>query len=77
MEEEEVGGIAKKTQSGRREEELPQLTIYALAEVIARTCIQKLAEGEKFQDWETQEAPLVSRMNPESGTSTTANALYT
>ena len=48
--EEEVEGIAKKTQSGRREEELPQLTIYALEEVTARTCIHKLAEGEKFQN---------------------------
>ena len=62
VEEEEVEGIAKKTQSGRKEEELPQLTIYALEEVIACTCIWKLAEGEKFQNWETQEAQLVFRM---------------
>ena len=62
VEEEEVKGIVKKTQFGRRDEELPQLTIYNVEEVTAHTCIQKLAEGEKFQNWETQEAPLVFRM---------------
>jgi hypothetical protein len=40
------------------------------------TFIRKLAEGEKFQNWETQEAPLVFKMNPESGSSTTTPALY-
>jgi hypothetical protein len=62
VENEEVEGITRKAQSGRRDEELPQLTIYALEEVTARTCIQKIAKGEKFQNWETQEAPLVFRM---------------
>ena len=33
---------------GRKDEELPQLTIHALEEVTARTCIWELAEGEKF-----------------------------
>ena len=54
--------MTRKTQYGRREEELPQLTIYAVEEVTTRTCIWKLAEGEKFQNWETEEAPLVFRM---------------
>ena len=53
VEKEEVNGIAGKTQSGKGDEELPQLTIYALEEVIANTCIQKLAEGEKFHNWES------------------------
>ena len=62
VEEEEVKGIVKKTQSAKRDEELPQLTIYALEEATTSTCIRKLAKGEKFQNWVTQEAPLVFRM---------------
>jgi uncharacterized Fe-S cluster protein YjdI len=62
VEKEEVQSIVKKTQSGKRDEELPQLTIYAVEEVTAHACIRKLAKGEKFQNWETQEAPLVFRM---------------
>ena len=62
MEKEEVNGIAGKTRSERRDEELPQLTIYALEEATTSTCIRKLAEGEKFQNWVTQEVPLVFKM---------------
>jgi hypothetical protein len=47
---------------GRREEEMSQLTIYTLEEVASRTFVRKLAKGEKFQNWETQEAPLVFKM---------------
>ena len=65
------------TTPGRKDEELPQLTIHALEEVTARTCIWKLAEGEKFQNWEIQDAPLVFKINPESRTSTTTPALHT
>ena len=59
MEKEEVNVNVGKTRSERRVEELPQLTIYALEEATTSTCIRKLAEGEKFQNWVTQEAPLV------------------
>ena len=62
---------------GRKDEKSLQLTIYALEEATTSACIRKLAKGEKFQNWVTQEAPLVFRMNPESGTSTTPLALYT
>jgi hypothetical protein len=62
LEEDQVEDIAKKIESGRRDEELPQLTIYTLEEFTAKTFVQKLAEGEKFQNWETQEAPLVHKI---------------
>ena len=65
------------TTPGRKDEEMPKLTIHALEEVTARTCIWKLAEGEKFQNWEIQDAPLVFKINPESRTSTTTLALHT
>ena len=62
MENEDIDSIVKKTRSKRKDEELLQLTIYALEEVITHACIRKLAGGEKFQNWETQETPLVFRM---------------
>jgi len=62
LEEDQVEEIAKKIESRRRDKELPQLTIYTLEEFTAKTFIRKLAEGEKFQNWETQEAPLVLKM---------------
>ena len=62
VEKEEINGNVRKTQSGRRDKELPQLTIYALEKVTARTCIRKLAERKKFYNWVTQEAPLIFRM---------------
>jgi len=62
LEEEQVEDFAKKIKSERRDEELSQLTIYTLEEVTARTFVRKLAEREKFQNWEIQEAPLVFKM---------------
>jgi hypothetical protein len=62
LEEDQVEDIVEKIESGRRDEELPQLTIYTVEEVAARTFVRKLAEGEKFQNWETQEAQLVLKM---------------
>ena len=54
LEGDQVEDIAKKIESGRRDEELPQLTIYTLEEFTAKTFVRKLAKGEKFQNWETQ-----------------------
>jgi hypothetical protein len=62
LEEDQVKNIAEKIESGRKDEELPQLTIRPREEVTDMTFIRKLAEGEKFQNWETQEAPLVFKM---------------
>jgi len=50
LEEDQVEDIAEKIESGRRDEELSQLTIYTMEEVTARTFVRKLAEGEKFQN---------------------------
>jgi len=62
LEEDEVKGIVEETEVGRRDEEMSQLTIYTLEEVVARAFVRKLAKGEKFQNWETQEALLVFKM---------------
>jgi hypothetical protein len=62
LEEDQVKNIAEKIESGRKDEELPQLTIHTREEVTDMTFIRKLTEGEKFQNWETQEAPLVFKM---------------
>jgi len=62
LEEDQVEDIAEKIKFEKRDEELPQLTIYTLKEFTTRTFVRKLAEGEKFQNWETQEAPLVFKM---------------
>jgi hypothetical protein len=62
LEGDEAKGIVKEIEVGRREEEMSQLTIYTLEEVAAKTFIRKLAEGEKFQNWDTQEAPLVFKI---------------
>jgi hypothetical protein len=62
LEGDEAKGIVKEIEVGRREEEMSQLTIYTLEEVAAKTFIRKLAEGEKFQNWKTQEAPLVFKI---------------
>lgn len=48
LEEDQVEDITEKIESGRRDEELPQLTIYTPEEVTARIFIRKLAEREKF-----------------------------
>ena len=62
LEEDEAKGIVEETEVGRRDEEMSQLTIYTLEEVVARAFVRKLAKGEKFQNWETQEALLVFKM---------------
>ena len=62
LEENQVKDIAEKFESERRIEELPQLTLHTLEEVTVKIFVRKLAEGEKFQNWETQEAPLVFKM---------------
>ena len=62
LEEDEVEGGNMKTVAGREDEALPQLTIHTLEEVSAKTFIRKLADGEKFQNWVTQEAPVVFKM---------------
>ena len=48
IEKEEVAGLAGKIRSERKDEELSQLTIYALSEATTSTCIRKLAKGDKF-----------------------------
>jgi hypothetical protein len=42
MEEDKVKGIARKTEYRKRDEELPQLTIYTMENITARTFIQEL-----------------------------------
>ena len=44
LEENQVEDIAEKIESRRRDEELPQLTIYTLEQVTVRTFFQRLAE---------------------------------
>ena len=51
-----------KAMAGKEDEVLPQLTIHTLEEVSAKTFVRKLAQGEKFQNWVTQEAPVVFKM---------------
>jgi len=62
MEEGEIEGDDKKTQVGNEEEALPQLVVHTLEEVSAKTFVRKLAQGEKFQNGVTQEAPVVFKM---------------
>ena len=62
LEENEVEGDDMKTVAGKGDEALPQLTIHTLEEASAKTFVCKLAQGEKFQNWVTQEAPVVFKM---------------
>jgi S-ribosylhomocysteine lyase LuxS involved in autoinducer biosynthesis len=62
LEEDNMEGGDMKTVAGRKDEALPQLTIHSMEEVSAKTFIRKLAEGEKFQNWVTQESPVVFKM---------------
>jgi hypothetical protein len=55
----EIEGDNKKTQVGKEDEALPQLTIQILEKVSAKTFGRKLAQGEKFQNGVTQKAPVV------------------
>jgi hypothetical protein len=48
LEEDQVEDIAEKSESGRRDKELLQLTIHTLEEVTVTTFVRKLAKGEKF-----------------------------
>jgi prophage antirepressor-like protein len=57
---------------GKEDEALPQLIVHTLEEVSAKTFVHKLAQGEKFQNWVTQEVLVVFKMNPESGSLTTS-----
>jgi len=52
----------KKTQVGKEDEALPQLTVHTLEEVFTKTFVRKLAQGKKFQNGVTQEAPVVFKM---------------
>ena len=51
-----------KAVAGKEDEALPQLTIHTLEEVSTKTVVRKLAPSEKFQNWVTQEAPVVFKM---------------
>jgi len=44
---------------GKEDEALPRLTFHTLEKVSAKTFVRKLAQGEKFQNGVTQEAPVV------------------
>jgi prophage antirepressor-like protein len=41
---------------------LPQLTIHNLEKISTKTFVWKLAKGEKFKNWVTQEVLVVFRM---------------
>jgi hypothetical protein len=43
----------------REEKLLPQLTINIVDKMPAMAILQKLANSERFQNWATQEAPIV------------------
>ena len=62
LEQDKVKGSDTKTVVEREDESVPQLTVHILEEVPTKTFVRKLAEGEKFQKWVTQEAPLVFKM---------------
>ena len=51
-----------KTVARKGDEALPQLTVYTIEDVSAKTFVRKLAQDEKFQNWVTQEAPVVFKM---------------
>jgi len=57
----EEGGDMNIVEEGE-DESLPQLIVHTLKEVSAKTFMRKLAVGEKFQNWVTQEAPIVFKM---------------
>jgi hypothetical protein len=57
---EERGGM--NMVAGVEDESLPQLTVHTLEEVSPKTFVRKLAVGDKFQNWVTQEVPIVFKM---------------
>jgi hydrogenase maturation factor HypE len=62
LEEDKVEGSDTKIVVEREDEVLQQLTVHILEEVPTKTFERKLAKGEKFQNWVTQEAPVVFKM---------------
>ena len=62
LEKDEEEGSDMNMVAGAEDESLPQLTVHTLEEVSAKTFVRKLAVGEKFQNWVTQEAPIVFKM---------------
>ena len=62
LEEENVKRDSEKVKSGKEDEILPQLTIHVLEKTSIKTFIRNLAKGEKFQNWVTQEDPMVLKM---------------
>jgi hypothetical protein len=62
LKENKVEGGDMKIVAGKGDQALPQLTVHTLEEVCAKTFVRKLAQGEKFQNWVTQKAPVVFKM---------------
>jgi hypothetical protein len=62
LEKDKEEGSAMNMVSGVEDESLPQLTVYTLEEVSTKTFVRKLAMGEKFQNWMTQEAIVVFKI---------------
>jgi len=53
------GKVKARNKMTREEKLLPQLTINIVDKMPAMAILQKLANGEGFQNWATQEAPIV------------------
>ena len=62
LEKDKEEGSGMNMVSGVEDESLPQLTVHSLEEVPTTTFVRKLAMDEKFQNWVTQEAPVVFKM---------------
>jgi len=62
LEKDKEEGSGMNIVSGVEDESLPQLTVHTLEEVPTMTFVRKLAMGKKFQNWVTQEAPVVFKM---------------
>jgi phosphotransferase system IIA component len=54
-----VKSCSKKGKVVEEEELLPQLTVHTIEETSAKAFMQKLTNGKKFQNYVTQEAPIV------------------
>jgi hypothetical protein len=62
LEKDKEEGSGMNIVSGVEDESLPQLTVHTLEEVSTKTFVRKMAMGEKFQNWVTQEALVVFKM---------------
>ena len=62
LEEDKEEESGTKTVVNMEDEMLPQLTVHSLEELPTKTFVRRLAEGEKFQNWVTQEVPIVFKM---------------